>query len=599
MSAQAPSRGAGTRGELATCAVLLGVWLFIWAALTAAAALAGGEPRATPWAFADPARIAGHIRADGGLVLWHLVDANAHVTQWRFWLLLSVTPVAGLGAMTLLCLRMRLFTKTPSFTGSRIMDASRWAHRRDLRDLRVRRGREEAFVLGSRGRRLIVTQAETSVLVIGPTRSGKTSALVVPNLLTWPGPAVVTSTKDELLDVTAAQRQRIGPVYVYDPTGELDSKYARMQWSPLTGCGDLDHAWRVASWLCSGLQQGSSRGDNDWAHWTESGKLLIAPLLYAASRSRQSILDVQSWLHAFDLSTAMSLLEEMMLDEATHSNAERALTMLAAVDQRPERERGTVFSTVMRTFSALNESRVAESARWNRFDADELLRSNGTLYLCTPRQVPERVAPLFIGLLMSVVTAAYTIADAAADGRLPSALGLFLDELANVVPIEDLPGLASQGAGRGVVLMSIVQDLSQLRSRYGADKTNSILNNHTCKVILPGLSDPETTDLVAKLAGQRAHNEVQVTHAPDGKRTTSYTRRLAPLATPDMLRQLPHRLALVLYKGRPPALVRIRPWHRDRNLRKLASQRYVRHAEHVLAAKDSAARGRRRDRPAA
>ncbi|MFZ2032653.1 MAG: TraM recognition domain-containing protein, partial [Candidatus Dormiibacterota bacterium] len=42
-------------------------------------------------------------------------------------------------------------------------------------------------------------------------------------------------------------------------------------------------------------------------------------------------------------------------------------------------------------------------------------------------------------------------------------LGLFLDELANIVPIDDLPGLASQGAGRGVLLMSIVQDLSQLR----------------------------------------------------------------------------------------------------------------------------------------
>ena len=43
--------------------------------------------------------------------------------------------------------------------------------------------------------------------------------------------------------------------------------------------------------------------------------------------------------------------------------------------------------------------------------------------------------------------------------------GVALDEVtpANVVPIEDLPALASQGAGRGVMLMSIVQDLSQLR----------------------------------------------------------------------------------------------------------------------------------------
>jgi len=44
------------------------------------------------------------------------------------------------------------------------------------------------------------------------------------------------------------------------------------------------------------------------------------------------------------------------------------------------------------------------------------------------------------------------------------------------------------------MLLSIVQDLSQLRARYGNDRANTILNNHGCKIILPGISDPETAD---------------------------------------------------------------------------------------------------------
>jgi type IV secretory pathway TraG/TraD family ATPase VirD4 len=133
-------------------------------------------------------------------------------------------------------------------------------------------------VLGRRGAHLIATQPETSVLAIGPTRSGKTSGLVVPNLLEWQGPAIVTSTKSELVDLTAAHRRSLGPVSVYDPTGEVGERTDTVSWSPLAGCAALDVAWTVATWLCAGLQH-SARGDNDWAHWAESGKLLIAPLL--------------------------------------------------------------------------------------------------------------------------------------------------------------------------------------------------------------------------------------------------------------------------------------------------------------------------------
>ena len=159
---------------------------------------------------------------------------------------------------------------------------------------------------------------------------------------------------------------------------------------------------------------GRGRGDNDWSHWAESGKLLIAPLLYAAAITGRTIIDVRTWIHGFDIATPISLLEEMLLDPTALADADpiRAMSMLASVDQRPERERGTVFSTVMRIFNVFTERAVAESALSSRFDADDFLRGRGTLYLCTPRQTPERVASLFVGILMTVVTSAYARSDA-------------------------------------------------------------------------------------------------------------------------------------------------------------------------------------------
>jgi type IV secretion system protein VirD4 len=566
-------RARSRRADLTLICVVAVVWLLPWLLLTGAAAVSGVHPDVSPVDFVNPLRLLSVYRADGNAVVWwHLVGAAEPAHLWLFFGFLVAALVAmlaaaaagvllwsggipGVGAAMLLVPR-------------RLQRTSRWATWRDLRPLQVRRAAAGSLILGRRGAHLIATQRETSVLVIGPTRSGKTSGLVVPNLLEWKGPAVVTSTKSELVDITARHRASIGPVCVYDPTGET-GRADTVSWSPLAGCAVLDTAWTVAAWLCAGLQQGSGRGDNDWAHWAESGKLLIAPLLYAAAASERGIIDIRDWIHRFDLESPAALLEDLAATQpGPDCDPNRALAMLASIDQRPEKERGTVFSTVMRIFSVFNERAVAASAMTSGFDPDRFLADRGTLYLCTPRQAPERVASLFVGILMTVVTRAYAVASRQPQGRLEPELGLFLDELANVVPIEELPSLASQGAGRGVVLMSIVQDLSQLRARYGPDRANSILNNHGCKMVLPGISDPETTDVIAKLVGRGEYTDVQVSHN-DGRSSRSYSLRQDQMASPDALRQLQDGTGIVLHRGKPPTIVRLRPWYADRTLSEL------------------------------
>ena len=585
--AAAPRLRTQTPRDLWASAALVSLWIVPWLALTAATWIAGGHPSASPVAFINPGEVARRIgSATGALELWVLVAPKTQVVAWRFWTTLGLVPAIaiGCGLVGRVVVRRLTLGSLRRFgpASRRVVRTAHWARSMDLRSLRGRPGRAGVFLLGQHGRRLLVTQRETSVLVIGPTRSGKTAALVIPNLLDWDGPAIATSTKSELVDLTAGHRQSIGPVYVYDPTGEI-GRVTTVTWSPIAGCEDLDRAWMVASWLCASLQQGGGRGDNDWSHWAESGKLLIAPLLYVAAITGRTIVDVRTWIHGFDIATPINLLEEMLLDPGSVGDSDpiRAMSMLASVDQRPERERGTVFSTVMRIFNVFTERAVAESALSSRFDADDFLRRRGTLYLCTPRQTPERVTSLFVGILMTVVTAAYALSDQDPDHRHAASLGLFLDELANVVPVEDLPALASQGAGRGVMLMSIVQDLSQLRARYGQEKSNTILNNHGCKVILPGQSDPETADVVGKLVGRADFTEQQTTLGADGRVSRTYSVRHDAMATPDTLRQLRTGSAIVIHRDSPPAYVNLPYWFRSSRYRKLAKAPYFRTAEHV------------------
>ena len=82
---------------------------------------------------------------------------------------------------------------------------ARWARRRDLRPLRVAAegappGRLLLGVLPGVAR-LTGLAAETaqSLVVVGPTQSGKTTSLAVPAILGWRGPVLAASVKSDLL----------------------------------------------------------------------------------------------------------------------------------------------------------------------------------------------------------------------------------------------------------------------------------------------------------------------------------------------------------------------------------------------------------------
>ncbi|MGP8223890.1 MAG: type IV secretory system conjugative DNA transfer family protein, partial [Acidimicrobiales bacterium] len=70
-----------------------------------------------------------------------------------------------------------------------------WAHARDLRPLRVTNASGDRIVLGTHAGRLLAAEPRHSVMVVGPTQSGKTSGLAIPAILEWSGPILATSVK--------------------------------------------------------------------------------------------------------------------------------------------------------------------------------------------------------------------------------------------------------------------------------------------------------------------------------------------------------------------------------------------------------------------
>ena len=452
--------------------------------------------------------------------------------------------------------------RSPARTPPPGRNRARWAGRRDLRSLSVRRAGGGRLVIGRSGRTMVATEARHSVLVVGPTQSGKTTGLAIPAILEWEGPVVATSVKDDLGASTLSWRAGRGETWVFDPTASSGLRPAAT-WSPLAESATWSGAQRMASWL---VEATPARGGlSDGAFWYATAAKLLAPLLLAAACSGGTMGDVVRWTDLDDCEEPARLLYEEGEDAAG--------VALAACAARDGRVRSSVTTTLETVLGPFEDPVVAAATNGSVIDPHRLLGGENTLYLCGPSHEQARVQGLFAGLVSAVVAAAIERANRSG-GPLDPPLLLVLDEAANIAPLRDLDTLASTGAGLGIQLLTVCQDLAQLGYRYGPDRSRTIANNHRAKLILSGISDLTTLDLISGLAGEAAVREETVsTDLRDGRRTRTFSTAFRRLVTPDELRRITPGDGVLVYGHLPAARVRLRPWYQDRSLASRAGRR--------------------------
>ena len=345
------------------------------------------------------------------------------------------------------------------------------------------------------------------MIVVAPTQSGKTTGLAIPALLEWQGPVVATSIKSDLL-----RRQRRPPPGARRGDG-LRPRPGRPGWpstraTPLQSCRHLARG-DAGRPLAGELGAGGQRRPADSEFWYSTAEKLLAPLLFAAAGERRDDGVGGALARRRGRRPATPRSSELLEARRIARRRERAWQ---ATQNREERQRSSVFTTAEMILAAFADPRVIEETVGADYTPARLLDGGmNTLYLCAPRHEQERLRTLFATMISELLAVVYE--SAAATGRpIDPPLLLVLDEAANIAPIPNLDEVASTGAGQGVQLLSVFQDLAQVRSRYG-DRAQTIVNNHRAKLFGTGISDPETLALrQSQVVGagefeQRTHSE--------------------------------------------------------------------------------------------
>ena len=276
---------------------------------------------------------------------------------------------------------------------------------------------------------------------------------------------------------------------------------------------------------------------------------------------------------------------EMELDAKLRAELEPGLiTPLVAARSlwnKDPRLRDSVFATMENVLAGYADPKVADTAEGCEIDLAEWLSGNHTIYVVATAHEQARLRPVLTVLVQQAIRAAYDTAAAETSGRLPHPCLVLLDEAGNTAPLRDLPGYASTARSHGITLVSVWQDLAQIRSIY-RDRAQTVLNNHRAKLFGTGIADEATLEYVSRLVGdeRRIERTFSGDLAGDRRSMSEHTtyRRAAPV---DVLRRIRTNEGVLVYGSELPAHVQLRPYYRDPELAERAGLPRLRLRNHT------------------
>ena len=339
--------------------------------------------------------------------------------------------------------------------------------------------KQAGSVTSARGGQLIGIRDDRHAMIVAGNRAGKSRGFLLPILATWPGSIIVIDPKSDLATETAALRANHlnQHVYMNDPFGA-----AGPSCDPYRACGnpmsyilgdDDDALIDLATMIADALIVKNERGDT---HWDESARMFLEAVIllvlthpkYASCRDLGTVHDLL--IHAVEDGDAekgelATLEQEMCASEATGGAV--AAGAVSYYD-KPDRERGSVLSTLRRHLHFLTYPKIRSALRDGPIDPRTLHDTPTTLYLGLPATKLRSCAG-FSRLFINLALAAFEANTARRDfqhqsGRYPCLL--VMDEFFSLGRMDRIESAAGQIAGFGVKLLPVLQDLSQLQALY-------------------------------------------------------------------------------------------------------------------------------------
>lgn len=333
-----------------------------------------------------------------------------------------------------------------------------------------------------------------SLFSIGGPGTGKTECQVLPNLLSYPGSAIVLDVKGELWDKTAGYRQKhFGPVFRFAATDPAGRSH---RYNPFDFIGrDAEKA--ATDCEVFSFQVVAPTANHHDPYWENRGRdflwamaMIVALRSQGANRAMATLmrllsvpLDVKPNAADFpgsDTDRLITGLNELARQYRVPALAEHANAIKGGLGSQRLESVADNARRFLNIFSRSATLRAAMSASdWHPGD---LRKHKGTtVYLCLPGDDLDTFAPI-VRLILQQHANALLRDFAFKKGEPP--ITFFLDEFPQLKRMDSIMRLVDTGRGAGVRLWFFAQYLGQIRQAYdkqadgliGACKVRSFLS---------------------------------------------------------------------------------------------------------------------------
>ena len=408
-------------------------------------------------------------------------------------------------------------------------------------------------------------QRNLNVLVAGGSGAGKSRTYAVPNILQCSQAEskkgggcsiVVTDPKGELLRKTGGLLERMGyEVRVFD----LINPDTSFCYNPFCYVhDDKDVLKLINNLIRNTTPKGSQASDPFWEK-SETALLqaLMLYLLHEAPPEEQNFPMIMEMLGSAQVKeedeeyqSPLDILFERLEMRKPDSIAVKQYQIYK---QAAGKTAKSILISVGVRLAAFNLKEIANLTCTDELDLASIGEKKVALFCCIPDA--DTSLNYLVGMIYSnLFQTLYYVADRKYGGRLPVPVHCIMDEWPNVALPDDFDKILATMRSRAISCSIIIQNMAQMKALF-KDSWESLVGNCDEFLYLGG-NEKEGHKYISELLGKETldTNTYGQTKGRNGSYSTNYQQTGRELFTPDEIRLLDNRKAILLVRGERPML---------------------------------------------
>ena len=420
------------------------------------------------------------------------------------------------------------------------------------------------------------TARNKNVLVIGGSGSGKTRFWLKPNLMQMHSSYVVTDPKGTILVECGKMLQRGAPKLgkdgkpmkdkhgkvIYEPyrikvLNTINFKKS-MHYNPFAYIHSEKDILKLVTTLIANTKGEGKAGDD---FWVKAETLLYCALIgyihYEAPVEEQNFSTLIEFINAMEVreddeefKNPVDLMFDALEAEKPNHFAVRQYKKYKLAAGKTAK---SILISVGVRLAAFNLKEIANLTCTDELDLASIGEKKVALFCCIPDA--DTSLNYLVGMIYSnLFQTLYYVADRKYGGRLPVPVHCIMDEWPNVALPDDFDKILATMRSRAISCSIIIQNMAQMKALF-KDSWESLVGNCDELLYLGG-NEKEGHKYISELLGKETldTNTYGQTKGRNGSYSTNYQQTGRELFTPDEIRLLDNRKAILFVRGERPML---------------------------------------------